>query len=227
MEFSQGNEKLGSGCFVVSRPVGDTCPSSCSFLGNGCYAEFTEKRFPSARNKGLRNVITEAGKIRSLLIEAVRQGKSIRWHERGDFGLDNSIDMEYIENIEEACLSLLKEDKPLPKMWVYTHFYDSRIITRLSSFITIYASVHDAADMAAAKAAGFEHFAWCDTDGKFPKKGKKPAADAPKLVILNGERFVTCPEMRKGRNSVTCTGTKDTVACNMCTRGNNVLFLQH
>jgi uncharacterized beta-barrel protein YwiB (DUF1934 family) len=28
MKFSNGNEKLGDNCIVVSRPVGDTCPSS-------------------------------------------------------------------------------------------------------------------------------------------------------------------------------------------------------
>ena len=43
MKVANGNDKLGKGCLVVSRPVGDTCPSSCDFLGNGCYAEQTEK----------------------------------------------------------------------------------------------------------------------------------------------------------------------------------------
>lgn len=228
MKFAYGNEKLGPGCLVVSRPVGDTCPSSCQFLGNGCYAQFTEKRFPNARKAGFENLHSDRTKIRVMILTAVKEGKSIRWHERGDFGLDNSLDMEYIENIEAVCLQLLRENKALPQMWAYTHIYDSRILTRLSQFITIYASVHNAEDMQAAKAAGFKLFAWCDTDGQFPKKGKGGNPDAPKLAIIENERFVTCPEMRRGRDTVTCTGSKDTLACKLCTMGTaNVLFLKH
>ena len=47
MKVANGNDKLGKGCLVVSRPVGDTCPSTCEFLGNGCYAEQTEKMYPN------------------------------------------------------------------------------------------------------------------------------------------------------------------------------------
>jgi hypothetical protein len=43
MKTADGNDKLGKGCIVVSRPVGDTCPSDCDYLNNGCYAEHTEK----------------------------------------------------------------------------------------------------------------------------------------------------------------------------------------
>lgn len=228
MKFANGNEKLGKGCLVVSRPVGDTCPSTCQFLGNGCYAEFTEKRFPNARTAGFANLNTNRMQIRVLIMTAIKEGKSIRWHERGDFGIDNSLDMTYIENIEAVCLQLMKEGKPLPEMWAYTHIYDRRILTRLSQFITIYASVHSRSDMRIAKREGFKHFAWCDTNEQFPAKGKGGNPDAPKLAILEGEKFVTCPEMRRGRDTITCTGSKDTLACNLCTKGlANVLFLHH
>ena len=33
MQASKGNDKLGNGCLVVSRAVGDTCPPTCDFLG--------------------------------------------------------------------------------------------------------------------------------------------------------------------------------------------------
>lgn len=228
MKYAEGNEKLGNGCLVVSRPVGDTCPSTCQFLGNGCYAEFTEKRFPRSRTAGFANIDPDRMKIRVLIVTAIQQKKTIRWHERGDFGIDNQIDMRYIENIEAVCNQLTRERKELPVMWAYTHFYDSRIVTRLSSFIKLYASVHNAENLRAAKAAGFQHFAWCDTDGQFPKKGKGGNPDAPKLAILEGEKFITCPEMRRGRDAITCTGCKTTNACNLCVNGlANVLFLRH
>jgi len=87
-----------------------------------------------------------------------------------------------------------------------------------------------------AKAAGFTLFAWCDSDQAIaPKRPRRkgPKRDAwskalPTLTVLAGEKFVTCPEIRKGRDFVTCTGTKDSVACNMCVNGRkNVLFPCH
>jgi len=167
-------------------------------------------------------------KIRAFIVTAIQQRKTIRWHERGDFGIDNQIDMKYIENIETVCNQLTREGKELPVMWAYTHFYDSRIVDRLSPFIKLYASVHNAENLQAAKTAGFQYFAWCDTDGNFPKKGKGGNRNAPKLAIIEGEKFVTCPEMRLGRDAFTCTGCKTTNACNLCVNGlANVLFLRH
>ena len=44
MKTAKGNDKLGKeNCIVVSRPVGDTCPPSCEFLGSRCYAEQLKK----------------------------------------------------------------------------------------------------------------------------------------------------------------------------------------
>ncbi len=232
MKFAKGNEKLGTGCLVVSRPVDDTCPDSCQFLHNGCYAEATEKRFPNARTAGFENLHSDRTRIRVLIMTALKDGKTIRWHERGDFAIIENgqkvLDMEYVENIEAVCLQLLKEGKSLPTMWAYTHIYDKRILTRLSQFITVYASVHNAENMRDAKAAGFSKFAWCDTDEQFPAKGKGGNPDAPKLAILEGEKFITCPEMRRGRDVITCTGSKGTISCDLCVKGlSNVLFLHH
>jgi hypothetical protein len=119
-------------------------------------------------------------------------------------------------------------------MWFYTHIYDSRLAA-MNKYMAVYASVHNADDMIAAKLAGFTLFAWCDSDmaiaPKRPRgKIKKAAWQAalPKLVVLEGEHFVTCPEIRKGRTFVTCTGTKEGKACNMCVTGKkNVLFPCH
>ena len=237
MQFSKGNEKLGDGCLVVSRAVGDTCPSSCDFLGNGCYAENTENIFKNSRAVGLRNMITEKNLIRAMIVEAIKKEVAIRWHERGDFFKNGELDMEYVGNIMWACESLLSEGKELPNMWVYSHIYDSRIVNHLSKYMVVYASVHNSDHKEAASNAGFKYFAWCDTDNVYsPKKPRgKAKVEAwrkalPKLAIIDNERYITCPEMRRGRQAggVTCTGTKDSVECNLCVKGlANVLFLNH
>ena len=234
MKIAKGNEKLGTGCFVVSRPVGDTCPSTCDFLNNGCYAEITERIYPGVRPAGMVNIITEKNRIRAMILDAVKSGKSIRWHERGDWFKDGSLDVEYVENVTWACESILADGLDLPDMWFYTHIYDNRLV-KMEKYMAVYASIHNADDRALAVAAGFKLFAWCDSDEKIaPKRPKRKAkADGwrdslPKLVIIDGDKYITCPEIRRGRGVVTCTPTKGSLACELCVKGRgNVLFPSH
>ena len=122
----------------------------------------------------------------------------------------------------------------MPDMWFYTHIYDSRLVS-LEKYMNVYASVHDDNDMGEALAQGFKLFAWCDSDMKIAPKRPKNKAKAeawrkalPKLVVLNGTKFVTCPEIRRGRSVITCTGTKDSISCDMCVKGlASVLFPSH
>jgi hypothetical protein len=182
-------------------------------------------------------MITEKNLIRAMIVEAIKKEVAIRWHERGDFFKNGELDMEYVGNIVWACESLLSEGKELPEMWVYSHIYDSRIVNHLSKYMVVYASVHNSDHKEAASNAGFKYFAWCDTDNVYsPKKPRgKAKVEAwrkalPKLAIIDNERYITCPEMRRGRQAggVTCTGTKDSVECNLCVKGlANVLFLNH
>lgn len=234
MKTANGNEKLGKGCLVVSRPVGDTCPNSCAFLGNGCYAEGTETVYKNARAAGFANIITEKNRIRAMIMEAKRKGKSIRWHERGDWFLNGELDTNYVENVMWACESIVSNGDTLPDMWFYTHIYDTRLVA-MSQYMNVYASIHNEDDYNAARSAGFKRFAWCDSDQKIaPKRPRNKAKAAewrnslPKLVVLHGEKYITCPEIRRGRGVVTCTPTKGSVSCDMCVRGlANVLFPSH
>jgi hypothetical protein len=234
MKVANGNDKLGKGCLVVSRPVGDTCPPTCVYLGDGCYAEQTEKMYPNVRPAGMMNLITEKNRIRAMILEAIRKEKSIRWHERGDWFLNGELDLDYLSNVTWACESILADGVALPDMWFYTHIYDARLVS-LEKYMNVYASVHNDTDMGEALAQGFKLFAWCDSDEKIAKKRPKRKAAAevwrkslPKLVVLNGEKFITCPEIRRGRGVVTCTPTKGSVSCEMCPKGlANVLFPSH
>jgi len=169
-----------------------------------------------------------------MILDAMRQGKSIRWHERGDWFLNGELDLDYVANVTWACESILAEGKTLPDMWFYTHIYDDRLVS-FEKYMNVYASIHNDEDMGAAMAQGFKKFAWCDSDQKIaPKRPRNKAkADAwrkalPKLVVLNGTKFVTCPEIRRGRGVVTCTPTKGSVSCDLCVKGlANVLFPSH
>jgi hypothetical protein len=239
MKTADGNDKLGKNCIVVSRPVGDTCPGPdseypCEFLDNGCYAGATERQYKNAREAGFANVITEKNRVRAMIVDAEKRNKSIRWHERGDWFKDGQVDTDYVGNVRWACQSILDNGGRLPRMWFYTHIYDS-VIANLSDYMMVYASVHNVEDKRQAETAGFQLFAWCDSDTKVaPKRPKNKAkADAwraslPKLVILDDTKFVTCPEIRRGRSIITCTGTKDSIACDLCVKGlANVLFPAH
>jgi hypothetical protein len=180
------------------------------------------------------NLITERGRIRSMILDAIRQGKSIRWHERGDWFKSGELDTEYVENVTWACESILADGNSLPDMWFYTHIYDSRLVA-MEKYMNVYASIHNATDKSAAVAAGFKLFAWCDSDEQIAKKRPKRKAAAevwrnslPKLVVIDDTKYVVCPEIRRGRGVVTCTPTKGSVACNMCPKGlANVLFPSH
>ena len=236
MKTANGNDKLGKEkCIVVSRPVGDTCPPTCDFLGNGCYAEQLEKIYPGVRPAGMQNLITEKNKIRAMIVNAEKKDKSIRWHERGDFYKNGSeLDIEYVDNIVWACESILASGGNLPNMWFYTHIYDSRLVS-LDKYMAVYASVHNAQNVLDAKEVGFKLFAWCDSDEKIAIKRPRGKVKAqvwrdslPKLVVLGEEKYITCPEIRRGRGVVTCTPTKNSVACNLCVKGlGNVLFPSH
>jgi hypothetical protein len=192
------------------------------------YAEGTEKIYKNTRAAGLVNMLTDVNLIRSMIMYAMKRDKDIRWHERGDWFKDGELDREYIDNVVEACEGLVAQGHKLPKMWFYTHIYDSYIVDSLSPYCTVYASVHNIAD---------KLFAWCDTDLKYAPKKPHPTAkkkvkewqdNLPKLVVIDNERFVTCPEIKRGRGKVSCSKSKNTVECRLCIDGlANVLFPNH
>jgi len=236
VKTANGNNKLGKEeCIVVSRPVGKTCPPECEYLGNGCYAEKTEIRFTSARRAGEVNLITDKNKIRAMLISCEADNKALRWHERGEFLLDGELDTKYISDIEWACQSILDCGMKLPASWLFTHVYHSRIAALSRFKVAVYASVHTAEHKATAIAAGFKLFAWNDNRSEYTKA--KPRATSqqeewrdglPKLVVIDDDKYIVCPEMKHTWQEVTCTKTKNTKACRLCVDGKgHVLFPKH
>lgn len=231
MKFaSKGNSKVGSKCVVTSRAVGDSCPSSCEFLDNGCYAQHTERQYPRVRPAWVENLIQPWNQIRSMLLFALKNEKDVRLHAAGDFFLNGKLDTVYLANLTRAITSLRDEGKSVPRIWTYTHVYMKEIADLVKYGVNVYASVHNAKDMADARKAGFTKFAYVDTAHRFTSKKRKGGSPkAPKYVTFNRKRFLVCPEQRLGRGRVTCTGGNGSTACLWCVKssGQNVAFIEH
>lgn len=213
--IQDGNEKLGKSVFVISRPVGLTCPQDCFFLNNGCYAQRTENQYKQTRISAQSNVVITADEVEGTVRYAWSQKKSIRILERGDWGLNGEIDEKFVQ----AWYDGTSRVRLKPFIFAYTHFYDARIAKLSEVGITVYASVHNANDVETAKKAGFTRFAFA-TEIKKTRGGSHDVARYIELPVLG--RTLVCPEQRLGRDRVTC----DT--CKVCIEGKqNVAFLRH
>lgn len=234
-----GNDKIGSFSIEMSRPVGDTCPTTCSALGNGCYRERSEKIFSRVRPSVMGNLVTDWNRLRAMFLLASAQGRPVRLHVGGDFMLDGKLDREYLANIRKACESITSRGGELPRIWVYTHVLRREVARLAEVGIAVYASVHNAADVRKARRAGFCLFALADMGGKIvppaPRGGGNREArlndwrdTLPRWVDLAGEKFLMCPEQRRGRGVVSCAGSPDSLACLWCVNGRgNVAFARH
>lgn len=228
---SNGNSKIGS-AFITNRAVGDSCPPSCSFLGDGCYAEFTEKLYPNVRSHDETNTqfpsIELWNLLRSMFINAVKMGKDVRIHERGDFFKNGRLDRGYLGAYLKALKSLQDDGKTIPAIWVYTHIYNKEILKLEQFGVKVYASVSTASQLKKAKKAGFRLFAFADKFHEQLKRSKRANPNEVPRIVWQGEKFLVCPEQRKGREKITCCGNETSAACRWCTDGKgNVAFIDH
>lgn len=214
-----GNTKLGSRVSVISRAVGDSCPSNCSFLDNSCYAERIERRFPAARNAGLNNLkLQDWQKLRSFLLDAKKKGNDVRFHERGDvlFTTKNDskrLDKKYLNNIKRALESIPDP----PRCWIYTHVYKKEVADLSKLGISVFASVDTIGDYNAAKKVGFTKFAWSTSLRKGKDKNKK-------WVTENGDTVPVCWEQLSiGKKKKTCD------ECGYCIKKHcgSIAFMMH
>lgn len=106
--FPSENRKLGYAVAATYRKVVNTCPTDCSFLDNGCYAQKGYVNIWSKKSKDNND------KLSNLPLDC----KLVRLNVSGDFlKFDGSkIDQEMIDEIREFALS-----RPKTKIWGYTH----------------------------------------------------------------------------------------------------------
>lgn len=209
------NKKLGPGVLTLDRPVGPTCPTSCPLLDNVCYAQKTEHRFPYTKSFTKDNLRVVKKEILELLRYASKRNKVVRLHERGDFVNNGRLDKAYIR----AWKAALKDSIAVGlKLWTYTHVYQKDVFALQKEGMSVYASVHNKADIKKAKKEGARLFAYV-----LPARKRKGGSyEHPKYVdlpILG--RTLVCPEHRLG-DRVTCD------RCRWCVEGKgNVAFLTH
>lgn len=198
------NKKLGEGVATTYLPVGTvedggTCPSTCPFLGNGCYAQKGRVNLHVRATMGC-NPIEEAEMIRTA---SPKPGQMLRLHVSGDF-----VSNAHLKAVDAAVA--VWTAKGGGGAWAYTHNW-RELDPKNAKHFNLIASVHSIEDGIAAKAAGYKSFALATAkhDGK-------------KAYFAEGEKMLPCPQQTSG-GAVTC---KD---CRLCLKPGavNVDFAKH
>lgn len=209
-----GNKKLGK-VATLSRLAGTSCPDSCTFLNNGCYAQKIQRIYPSAKKAWTQNlVVHEWQQYRAFFISAKKKNMPVRLHVAGDFIKSEDgrkiVDVEYIETLKRAYLSIDKEERP--NVWMYTHVNSDKIAALSDIGFVVYASIDSPEDYDAFKNTGFKLFAF----GSDSRKGKS----SNKLEQTPAGKAPVCWEQ---------LGKKDSCAdCGYCIKGlGNIVFLRH
>lgn len=226
MYISDMNTKLGRGVLAISRPVGDSCPRSCPLHpahgdiagGQRCYMRRIEAMRPAAREAAERNMTADVQQLTWALYVAATNDRLVRLHPGGDFWDDATarLDRDYLDTLV-AALSALAEQGLHPRVLAYTHCYDRELVAALASFspaFQLYASVHDADDVAAAQAAGLTLLAFTLA---IPMRLWPQQA----WTAQDGVRALVCPEQRGM--------LPDCQSCGYCWRPDrgHVAFLDH
>lgn len=103
------------------RPVGRTCPSSCRFLGNGCYAQSGNVGI----HQGRASTEIDAAIIGAAvaMVHARLTGRVARLHVSGDFGQDR-INLGYVVQLNSLADAVNRATgQPFGTVvaWSYTH----------------------------------------------------------------------------------------------------------
>jgi len=163
--FGVGNSKTDlPGLY---RKVGDTCPSTCPWLGNGCYGEDYHVRLQQVRASNAVDATIASFIATAMLSHKYRN----RWPSRilvsGDFYLNDVVDRPLIEALKRASSYLQGFLRQEVISYGYTHGHDKALIEELNTVgIVVLESdyfgpggavvySHDRIDELKAKAEGF------------------------------------------------------------------------
>jgi hypothetical protein len=148
-----GNGKIGKNVFSTYRPVGATCPSSCEFLNNGCYAQKYHSDL-SAKHAPVDPERFDAEmtmKAMPIVMGKRKKPNLVRFHTSGDVLLHGEIQVDYIEMLVKWATIFIERIK-VPVI-NYTHAWQMRGTEVLMNFTR--ASVHNVADAVEANAQGW------------------------------------------------------------------------
>jgi len=134
--------------YATYREVGTSCPTNCSLLNNGCYAQFGNVRLQS-----IGTYSTEDGKVFLRELKRIPHGAALRLHVSGDVMADGDLDVDYLD-----AIILGAKERPDVKMYGYTHAW--RVIDRkrfvFPENLTLSASCEQPEEVKEARAAGWD-----------------------------------------------------------------------
>lgn len=134
------NSKTGSPS--TYRTVGPTCPTTCPYLGNGCYAQQGR-----VRRLGIISDTDTGAAITGTaiaMVAALRIGKTARLHVSGDFAREGVVDMGYVDGVRAVSRTLQGLAGVRWTSWAYTHLPDGAWVKGLrDDGVAVRISDHD------------------------------------------------------------------------------------
>lgn len=119
-----GNRKTGTP--ATYRPVGATCPSSCPYLGNGCYAQ--QGFVYHHQGNASPDWLPSATSALVAMVLAARLETVARLHVSGDLTRDDQVDRAYVAALEQLGRYLRAQlELTGPLAWTYTHLTPAQL----------------------------------------------------------------------------------------------------
>ncbi len=186
------NVKLGP--ISVTYASQASCPNSCPFKGNGCYAESGPVYWSvtSKLNKSPETNVDKIAEEEAKAIDTLSATRHLRIHVVGDSTTDKAA-----KAISKAATKYKKKAKDNGhdvKVYKYTHCWSDVKRSSFGKDISVLASCETANDIKKARSRGYAAAIVVDTF-----KDKKV------YEIEGGERIIPCPSQ-----------TKDGTTCNDC-----------
>ncbi len=177
------NRKVGDCSVTMAAQC--SCPPSCPFLGNGCYAEHGLQGIHTKRqNKKAVSAIDEA-RQEAVAINALSGKRPLRLHVVGDCA--TNLAAKTVSKAAQAYTA--KHGKPV---WTYTHAW--RNVDRRSwGSVSALASCETTSQVHQALGRGY---AAAMTVSQHPADGKAHSKDGLKLI--------PCPEQTRNATCDTC-----------------------
>ena len=187
------NKKIGMAAATYASQA--SCPTTCPFYNNGCYAEsgptgIHTRALNRSTDTALEVAQKEAAAIRAAAADPIQPSIPLRLHVVGDCATAAAAEI-----VAAAAAEYIKRKGPV---WTYTHAW--REVPRESwGAVSVLASCETADDVAAARARGYAAAIVRNQDRT--ERG-------------GGLTYVPCPQQNSG---VTCTD------CRMCFRDESLL----
>lgn len=183
------NRKTGP--VAVTHVSKATCPTTCPFYQNGCYADYGHQRYTTNRlNQQTDPIKASRQEATAIRAQAKRGALPLRLHVVGDF-----IPQTAQEVADAARHYRAKSSQPV---WGYTHRW-SEIPARTFDGLAILASVETPEQ---AQQAYLQGYAPALVVERHPQDGR--------AYEQNGLRMVPCPEQTRGRTCNECRLCWDT-----------------